>query len=436
MKRLNELFDIDNDMKIYSIHSDSRYVKPYSIFFCIEGLSVDGHRYVDDAIFQGAKVIVHSKDIEKQPGIIYIKVADALDELNRVSNVFYDYPSKKMRVVGVTGTSGKTVVASMVKSVMDHYCKAAYMGTISLEYDGVEEQCPYTTPETLYVQKKLFDMARRGVKVVAMEASSHGLALKRIDAVDFNIAVLTNISDEHLDFHGTRRQYIESKKKLFSMLSTNSIAVLNKDEEVFAEFKAATKARIMTYGIKNESEIMAKNIELYIDHSEFDLSLKGNLYHIVCPTIADFNIYNVLATVGVLVGLGFDDRMIIEAISDLKPVNGRMELIPNKHKITIIVDYCCHTDDRGENIEEICKEIQSEITDIPSIIIPNRAVAVEQAIEQASPGDVVLLLGKGHEKFIALEVGQREYEGDKAIALKAIKRVYEGEEENELQQND
>ena len=180
--------------------------------------------------------------------------------------------------------------------------------------------------------------------------------------------------------------------------------------------------------------------------------------------------------------------MIIEAISDLKPVNGRMELIPNKHKITIIVDYCCHTkdfenvfkfadrvsrgniiavlgapskrhmarrkkigalanryldhviltelDDRGENIEEICKEIQSEITDIPSIIIPNRAVAVEQAIEQASPGDVVLLLGKGHEKFIALEVGQREYEGDKAIALKAIKRVHEGEEENELQQND
>lgn len=179
MKRLNELFDIDNDMKIYSIHSDSRYVKPYSIFFCIEGLSVDGHRYIDDAIFQGAKVIVHSKDIDKQQGIIYIRVADPLDELNRVSNVFYDYPSKKMRIVGVTGTSGKTVVASMVKSVMDHYCKAAYMGTISLEYDGVKEECPYTTPETLYVQKKLFDMARRGVKVVAMEASSHGLATKK-----------------------------------------------------------------------------------------------------------------------------------------------------------------------------------------------------------------------------------------------------------------
>lgn len=483
MKRLNELFDIDNDMKIYSIHSDSRYVKPYSIFFCIEGLSVDGHRYVDDAIFQGAKVIVYSREISKQKGIVYIKVDDPLDELNRVSNVFYDYPSKKMRIVGVTGTSGKTVVASMVKNIMDNYCKAAYMGTISLEYDGVKEDCPYTTPETLYVQQKLYDMARRGVKVVAMEASSHGLALKRIDAIDFNIGVLTNISDEHLDFHGTKRQYIESKKKLFAMLSSQSIAVLNKDEEVFEEFKEIIEARVLTYGINNDSEIMAKNIELFIDHSEFDLVVRGNTYHINCPVIASFNIYNVLATVGVLLGLGFDDRMIVDALNDLKPVDGRMELIPNKHN-TIIVDYCCHTkdfenvfkfadrvskgriiavlgapskrhlnrrkkigelanryldhviltelDDRGESAEEICKEIQSEITDIPSIIIPNRLVAVEQAIEQASPGDLILLLGKGHERFISLEVGQREYEGDKAIALKAIKRVYEGEEENEL----
>ena len=119
MKRLNELYDIDNDMKIYSIHSDSRYVKPYSIFFCIEGLSVDGHRYIDDAIFQGAKVIVHSKELlEKKDGIIYILVENTLEELNRVSNIFYDYPSNKMKIIGVTGSSGKTVVASMIKDAM------------------------------------------------------------------------------------------------------------------------------------------------------------------------------------------------------------------------------------------------------------------------------------------------------------------------------
>ncbi len=484
MKRLNELFDIDNDMKIYSIHSDSRYVRPYSVFFCIEGLSVDGHRYVEDAIFQGAKVIVHTKDIPYRDHIIYIKVEDALEELNRVANIFYDYPSKKMHTIAVTGTSGKTIVASLVKGIMDNYCKAAYMGTISLEYDGIKEQCPYTTPETLYVQSKMADMVKRGVKVVAMEASSHGLALKRIDGIDFNTAVLTHIENEHLDFHGTRERYIASKKKLFEMLSTNALAVLNKDDDVYEEFKAATKARVVSYGIENESEIMAKDIQLFIDHSEFDLILKGNTYHIDCPLLARFNIYNVLATVGVLIGLGFDDRMIVDAIQHLKPVEGRMEFIPNRHKITIIVDYCQHTrdykrvfefaqevargriiavlgapskrhmkrrkslgklanqyldhailtqvDNRGENIEDICYEIQEEIKDIPSIIITKRSVAVEQAIEQACPGDVVLLLGKGHEKFISLEVGQEYYAGDKEIALESLKRIYEGENEDEL----
>ena len=484
MKRLNELFDIDNDMKIYSIHSDSRYVRPYSVFFCIEGLSVDGHRYVEDAIFQGAKVIVHTKDIPYRDHIIYIKVEDALEELNRVANIFYDYPSKKMHTIAVTGTSGKTIVASLVKGIMDNYCKAAYMGTISLEYDGIKEQCPYTTPETLYVQSKMADMVKRGVKVVAMEASSHGLALKRIDGIDFNTAVLTHIENEHLDFHGTRERYIASKKKLFEMLSTNALAVLNKDDDVYEEFKAATKARVVSYGIENESEIMAKDIQLFIDHSVFDLILKGNTYHIDCPLLARFNIYNVLATVGVLIGLGFDDRMIVDAIQHLKPVEGRMEFIPNRHKITIIVDYCQHTrdykrvfefaqevargriiavlgapskrhmkrrkslgklanqyldhailtqvDNRGENIEDICYEIQEEIKDIPSIIITKRSVAVEQAIEQACPGDVVLLLGKGHEKFISLEVGQEYYAGDKEIALESLKRIYEGENEDEL----
>ena len=186
MKYLNELFDTDIDMKIYSIHSDSRYVKPYSVFFCIEGLSVDGHRYVEDAIFQGAKVIVHSKELDYyHDKIIYFKVADTLAELNRVSNVFYDNPSSKMRIIGVTGTSGKTVVASMIKDAMSKFCITGYIGTISLEYNGRKEDCPYTTPESLFLQRKLFEMNRGGVKVVAMEASSHGLALGRVDGINF-----------------------------------------------------------------------------------------------------------------------------------------------------------------------------------------------------------------------------------------------------------
>lgn len=479
MKRLNELYDIDNDMKIYSIHSDSRYVKPYSIFFCIEGLSVDGHRYIDDAIFQGAKVIVHSKELlEKKNGIIYILVENTLEELNRVSNIFYDYPSNRMKIIGVTGSSGKTVVASMIKDAMSRYCNTGYIGTISLEYNGFKEDCPYTTPETLYLQRKLYKMNRGGVKVVAMEASSHGLALGRVDSVNFSVAVMTNIGAEHLDFHGTREQYILAKQKLFEMIKPSGWVVLNSDDENFLRIKNSTKGKILTYGINNQSDVMAKSFRLFLDHSEFDLSFKGNTYHVSSPVLAKFNIYNVLALVCTLIAMGCDEKMVLQAVKEVKPVEGRMELIKAKQNFSVIIDYCQHInnyeqifefvdsvrqnkgrliavlgapgkrnykmrreigkvankyldhviltqlDDRGENVYDICKTIQAEIVDISSVIIPSRQVAIEQAIEIACKDDIILILGKGHEKFISLEVGHVDYPGDSTIVKEAIERIY------------
>lgn len=479
MKRLNELYDIDNDMKIYSIHSDSRYVKPYSIFFCIEGLSVDGHRYIDDAIFQGAKVIVHSKELlEKKNGIIYILVENTLEELNRVSNIFYDYPSNKMKIIGVTGSSGKTVVASMIKDAMSRYCNTGYIGTISLEYNGFKEDCPYTTPETLYLQRKLYKMNRGGVKVVAMEASSHGLALGRVDSVNFSVAVMTNIGAEHLDFHGTREQYILAKQKLFEMIKPSGWVVLNSDDENFLRIKNSTKGKILTYGINNQSDVMAKSFRLFLDHSEFDLSFKGNTYHVSSPVLAKFNIYNVLALVCTLIAMGCDEKMVLQAVKEVKPVEGRMELIKAKQNFSVIIDYCQHInnyeqifefvdsvrqnkgrliavlgapgkrnykmrreigkvankyldhviltqlDDQGENVYDICKTIQAEIVDISSVIIPSRQVAIEQAIEIACKDDIILILGKGHEKFISLEVGHVDYPGDSTIVKEAIERIY------------
>ena len=479
MKHLNELYDIDNDMKIYSIHSDSRYVKPYSIFFCIEGLSVDGHRYIDDAIFQGAKVIVHSKELlEKKNGIIYILVENTLEELNRVSNIFYDYPSNKMKIIGVTGSSGKTVVASMIKDAMSRYCNTGYIGTISLEYNGFKEDCPYTTPETLYLQRKLYKMNRGGVKVVAMEASSHGLALGRVDSVNFSVAVMTNIGAEHLDFHGTREQYILAKQKLFEMIKPSGWVVLNSDDENFLRIKNSTKGKILTYGINNQSDVIAKSFRLFLDHSEFDLSFKGNTYHVSSPVLAKFNIYNVLALVCTLIAMGCDEKMVLQAVKEVKPVEGRMELIKAKQNFSVIIDYCQHInnyeqifefvdsvrqnkgrliavlgapgkrnykmrreigkvankyldhviltqlDDRGENVYDICKTIQAEIVDISSVIIPSRQVAIEQAIEIACKDDIILILGKGHEKFISLEVGHVDYPGDSTIVKEAIEHIY------------
>lgn len=487
MKRLSELFDTDNDMKIYSIHSDSRYVKPYSIFFCIEGLSVDGHRYVEDAIFQGAKVIVHSKQLNYyHENIIYFHVDDTLDELNRVSNLFYDCPSSKMKIIGVTGSSGKTVVASMIKDAMARYCSSGYIGTISLEYNNRKETFPYTTPETIYLQRKLFEMHRDGVKVVAMEASSHGLALGRVDGINFNIAVVTNIGEEHLDFHGTKQQYILAKRKLFEMIKPTGWSILNSDDLNFMELKNHTESRILTYGIEIESDVMAKNIQLYLDHSEFDISFKGNTFHVSSPVIAMFNIYNVLALASVLIAMSCDDKMVIDAIQNVKPIEGRMELIKTKQKFSVIVDYCQHIrnyeeifkyvtkvrhgngrliavlgapgkrnykmrselgklanqyldhviltqlDERGEDVYDICKTIQEEIKDINSVIISSRQIAIEQAIALANKDDIILILGKGHEKFISLEVGQVDYLGDSQIVKEAIERIYQGENEDEL----
>lgn len=481
MKRLNELFEIDKDMKIYSIHSDSRYVKPYSIFFCIEGLSVDGHRYVEDAIFKGAKVIVYSKELPYyHDQIIYILVDNTLEELNRVSNIFYDYPSNKMKIIGVTGSSGKTIVASMIKDAMSRYCNTGYIGTISLEYNQRKEECPYTTPETLYLQRKLFEMNRGGVKVVAMEASSHGLALGRVDSVNFSIAVMTNIGAEHLDFHGTREQYVLAKQKLFEMIKPTGWAVLNSDDINFTQIKNSTKGRVLTYGIENDSNVMARNIRLYLDHSEFDLLFKGNTYHVSSPVLAQFNIYNVLALTCALIAMGCDDNMVLEAVENVIPVEGRMELIQAKQNFSVIVDYCQHIsnyeeifefvdsvrqnrgrliavlgapgkrnyklrkelgeiankyldhviltqlDDRGEDVYDICETIQEKIVDINSVIIASRQIAIEQAIELACKDDIILILGKGHEKFISLEVGQADYPGDTAIVKEAIERIYGG----------
>ena len=410
-------------------------------------------------------------------------VDNTLEELNRVSNIFYDNPSNKMKIIGVTGSSGKTIVASMIKDAMSRYCNTGYIGTISLEYNGRKEDCPYTTPETLYLQRKLYEMNRGGVKVVAMEASSHGLALGRVDSVNFSIAVMTNIGAEHLDFHGTREQYVLAKQKLFEMIKPTDWAVLNSDDINFSQIKNNTKGKVLTYGIEIDSDVMAKNIRLYLDHSEFDLVFKGNIFHVSSPVLAKFNIYNVLALVCVLIAMGCDDNMVLEAVKNVKPVEGRMELIQTEKNFSVIVDYCQHIsnyedifefvesvrqnrgrliavlgapgkrnyklrkelgqvankyldhviltqlDDRGENVYDICKTIQSEIVDINSVIIPSRQIAIEQAIEIACKDDIILVLGKGHEKFISLEVGQADYLGDSVIVKEAIERIYGGSDD-------
>ena len=488
MKRINELFDVEEDFMVSSIHSDSRNVRKNSVFFCVDGLSVDGHKYIEDAVFQGAKCIVYSKPLTyKRNNILYIKVDNVLDELNRVANIFYDYPSHKLTMIGVTGSSGKTVVALMVRDVLSHYLKMGYIGTNNIEYAGIEEQCPYTTPETIFLHRHLSDMVKKDVKGVALEVSSHGLALKRVDSVHFDIGIFTNVYEEHLDFHGTMEHLMASKAKLFQLVDQKGYSILNTDEVKFYNLvKDQIHSHVITYGIEHHSDVMARNIQLFIDHSEFDLQIYDKIEHVSVPLLGLFNISNVLAVIATLIALEMPFEQIIESIGYIQGVNGRMELLKHNEPFHVIIDYCQHAksyekvfqfaksvknngriiavfgspgkknygkrekigrlanmycdqviltaeDNRDEDINEICLDIQEYIHDPVSVIIEDRRIAIEQAIEITNKDDIILILGKGHEQFMASIIGNEPYPGDKYIALKAIEKTFGGEED-ELQQ--
>lgn len=482
MKRINELFDVQEDFKITSIHSDSRYVKKNSIFFCIDGLSVDGHKYIEDAIFLGAKCIVYSKPlVYKRRDILYIKVNDVVGELNRVADIFYDQPSRKMTMIGVTGSSGKTIVALMIKNILSRYLKMAYIGTNNIEYAGVVEQTPYTTPESIFLQRHLNQMVKRQVKGVTLEVSSHGLALRRVDGLHFDIAISTNISDEHLDFHGTIEHLMQSKAKLFSLLDEKGHAVLNADDvRFFNKVKDNIKANVITYGIDHKADVMAKNIRLFIDHIEFDLHYDELIYKVSAPVIGEFNVSNVLAVIATLICLEMPIDEILAALEELISVEGRMEIIKHPYNFNVIVDYCQNVsnykkvfefakavqgngriiavfgtsgkknqskreqigklanqycdqviltaeEQRDDDVYEICSQIQQHIIDPVSVIIEDRHIAIEQAIEIANKDDIILILGKGHEQFMSSAVGNIPYLGDKAIAINTINKIYSSE---------
>ena len=215
----------------------------------------------------------------------------------------------------------------MIKNALSQFLKMGYIGTNNIEYAGIIEQCPYTTPETIFLQRHLNDMVKKDVKGVTLEVSSHGLALKRVDSVHFDIAVFTNVYEEHLDFHGTMENLMASKAKLFSLLDEKGYAILNTDEVRFYTLvKDSIKSHVLTYGIEHRADVMARNIELFIDHSEFDLQVHDELYHVSVPVLARFNISNILAVVTSLLALEMPIMQIIDMIEHIQGVDGRMEL--------------------------------------------------------------------------------------------------------------
>lgn len=484
--KLSDMFENAPELEITGIASDSRTVAAGDMYFCIEGLRFDGHSFISQAIEKGAVCIVHSKDIdEMEDGIAYIKVNDVNATLNVIASKFYGYPSKAMKIFGITGTNGKSSIASIIADTYSHFEPCGYIGTISISYGDVKQLPSLTTPDPIMIHATMKKMVDAGMKACALEVSSHGLELGRVQSVDFDVAIFTNLTYDHLDFHGTIDNYFASKQKLFLQLKESGVAVLNIDDPYYEKLKAVCKARVVTYGISNDADYRGDHIHIGTDGSVFTLYHHDEVYQVETNLVALYNIYNLLAAIAAMCESGIALSDLIPYISHLHQIEGRMERIDEGQPFTVIVDFA-HTPDglekvfeyaaaitdptrsiisvfgsagkrdtkkrkvfgeiadkycdliilteddpRDENARDIANEIKSGIQHTKNIYIENRYDAIRQAIESANVKDTVLILGKGDELFMYREDGREAWLGDHNAARHCIRKYYLGiDEEN------
>lgn len=483
---LSNLFEQAPAIEINQLSTDSRLPMHQAMFFCLEGFNFDAHNFIPQAIENGAICIIHSKDIETRvKGIVYIKVNDVAETLNHVAARFYDYPTSKMFVYGITGTNGKSTIANIIKNIHCKFEPCGYIGTISISYNDITLPPDLTTPDTITIQRISKVMVDDGIKALALEVSSHGLELKRVNGVDFDIAIFTNFTYDHLDFHGTLENYLNAKKKLFSMIKAEGTCILNADDPMYKEFLAVSTGKVVTYGITSEAMYRADDIKLGTSGSTFTLIYENNNYFVETNLVALYNIYNLLAAIAALHRRGFDLEEILAYLNHLEQVDGRLEKIDEGQPFNVFVDFAhtpdglvkvfeyaklitpedrhiisvfgsagkrdtkkrkvfgeiasqyCDTiiltedDPRDENPADIASEIKEGITNTNHVYLENRYDAIRAAIEMANVDDTVLILGKGDETFIYRENGRDPYCGDHVAAKEIIRKYYLGvEEEN------
>jgi UDP-N-acetylmuramoyl-L-alanyl-D-glutamate--2,6-diaminopimelate ligase len=377
---LSELFSGQPDVEITGLTLDSRTVKPGYMFFCIKGYEQDGHRYAASAADKGAAAIVITEDVEQKPGVVYIKVSDMNAELNRVCDLFFGQPSRHMTVFGATGTNGKSTLTSVISDIYSHYRPCGYMGTIAIRYGDYSRVANLTTPDQVETHANLKEMLDHGMQAAAMEVSSQGLDRGRVDSVDFDCAVFTNLTHDHLDYHKTMENYFEAKKRLFRNLKPSAVAVLNADDEISIQgLKDCCPCRYVTYGTdQGESETdengypiegshskpgtaetvdyFAKDIVQRADGCSFTLCYGGKEYPVTTNMAALYNVYNLLGAVAAMHECGMPLQQIIPLLTDIPQVDGRMDRVDEGQPFTVVVDYA-HTPDGYEKIFNYAKEI-------------------------------------------------------------------------------
>ncbi len=363
--------DFKENITITGISYDSRQIKDGDVFVCLSGEKTDGHNYIKDAEAKGAKAILAQKEISTKLPVIYVK--DTQLAIAELANIFYKEPSKKIRIIGITGTNGKTTTTHLIQHILENNnSKTAVIGTLGTRENTKSDyyEAKHTTPQSPDLQNQLARLVEKGFKHIAMEVSSHALSLYRVHECNFASAVLTNVTQDHLDFHLTMDEYCKAKRKLFEMTNNssqeNKYAVVNNDDDWVSRFSSIVKdkVKLLTYGIKIKSDFQAKDISFNNNSNgiSFLLTSPNGDFKISSKLNGLFNVYNLLAAITVSYSEGIDIKDIVSAIATANEVAGRFQIIiteKNQNAPMCIVDYA-HTPDGLENILKAAKLIKEE----------------------------------------------------------------------------
>lgn len=458
---------------------DSKKVQKNSVFVAIKGYKTDGHKFLQDAINKGAVAVVVEDDnaipddLIAHSQIAKILVSDCRKALAELSKGFYRDPSSKLKLVGITGTNGKTTSTFILRNILQNVgYKTGLIGTIA-NYIGEEKvDSKLTTPESNDLNRMFYDMIQAGCEDVVMEVSSHSLVLNRVYGLDFKAAMFSNITSDHLDFHNTFDEYLNAKKILFDGLSEKSFAIINSDDSSSNKIIKDCKAKIVGYGVSDNSDYQIKNISYDLNGTDFTITHNKVDYKIHTSLIGTFNAYNATSAFATAHCLGVDAEKIVDGIKCALQVPGRFEVLGSGKK-KVIVDYS-HTADslekalqavreivkdknqvvtvfgcggdrdktkrpvmgkvaselsdkviissdnpRTENPYEIIEDIKKGISKNNYTVEENREEAIKKAIQSSDENAVILIAGKGHENYQEIN-GVRNHFSDREIAIKYL----------------
>lgn len=449
------------DVEIEGISYNSLLTKARDIFICIRGEAADGHKYAKSAVEKGALALFCEEELDVDvPQII---VSDTKRTMAKIAAAFYNEPSKEINLIGVTGTNGKTTVTHLIQRILEENSeKCALIGTLGYKLSSQDDykEAKHTTPQPPELQRDLRLMADKGIKNVVMEVSSHSLEQKRVGCCDFDGAVFTNLTQDHLDYHITMKNYFKAKAILFENLKENAFAVINADDEYANDFISVIPKTVktLTYGVKKDADVKAVDIDFSVDGAKLTVMFCGKSEKMNLHLNGMFSVYNALAAFATALSMGIDYKVIIKALENTKSVAGRFEIVSKKP--LVIVDYA-HTPDGLENVLKAAREltpatskliclfgcggdrdttkrpkmgkIADELSDKvvvtsdnprsedPQLIIsdimtgirtvdtqrifvePDRGAAIKFLKSISNPDDVIVIAGKGHEDYQILK---------------------------------